>query len=220
MELRFIEAKAGKTHARRLPCVVGRGDDADFRIRNDSVSRRHCEFTLADGVVRVTDLGSTNGTMIARKRLEANVATPVSSGSSVRIGGIVLRVEYAVATASSGESRDSDTVPMAAADLPELEPVAEPVLELEPAGESLPELEPLAADSPRAEAAGEVAPSKATPAFADLDMPAPPDETPAFPDVEPAAPPPAASFDFLGAEAAPPPPAADDDLDDFFKSLS
>lgn len=110
MDIRFVDVRAGKSHVRKLPCVVGRGEDADFRIKNDSVSRRHCRFTLQDGVIHVSDLGSTNGTAVDKKTVAADASTAVSTGAQVRIGGVVLRVEYAGAKPAG--ARSDDTVPL------------------------------------------------------------------------------------------------------------
>ncbi|MFM7107422.1 MAG: FHA domain-containing protein [Planctomycetaceae bacterium] len=242
MEVRIVivaPQKSRKAYSVRLPLVVGRGDEAKFRIPQDSVSRRHCEFALDGGVVTATDLGSTNGTFVGGRRLEPHVATPVSSGAEVRVGAVVLRVEYvAEAVAAAATPRDDDTVPLsgpsaparAAADLPELEPVAETLPELEPVAESASAVEVAESAVP---AAAVATPPSEPPAFPDVEPPAAPPADLAFPDAAPAAdatdfaaiagaePTPAAaegSFDFLAAEPAPPP--ADDKLDDFFKSLS
>jgi pSer/pThr/pTyr-binding forkhead associated (FHA) protein len=43
--------------------VIGRAPDADLRVQHSSVSRQHAAFTRDDeGVLRVADLGSHNGT--------------------------------------------------------------------------------------------------------------------------------------------------------------
>ena len=239
MEVRFVilaPSKSKKSYTVRLPLVVGRGDEVKFRIQQDSVSRRHCAFALEGDAVTVTDLGSTNGTFVGGQRLAAHTATPVSSGAEVRIGTAVLRVEYvapAVAAVAAVAPHDQDTVPLSglsapdlepAADLPELEPVAEAIPELEPVADAAPELEP----APAADPAG---PPEA-PAFPETVAAQPPAGEIMLPDVAPpagpgdfaaldgTAPAPAdGSFDFLASTSAPP-PAADDKLDDFFKSLS
>jgi len=217
MEVHFVDVKAKKRHTRSLPCVVGRGEEAGFKIKNDSVSRRHCTFTLDDGVVCVADHGSTNGTFVGKQKLAANTVTPVSNGAQVRIGGIVLRIEYTVAAKQSLPDREGDTVPLADAEIPELEAVAEPAAgplpELEAVAEAIPELEPV---EPEAELVAEAA---AAPAFPDVEPAAPAADFAALAAAEPEPASADGSFDFLGGEAAAP-PKSDDKLDDFFKSLS
>ena len=51
------------------PLVVGRGDDADVRIMDLSISRRHFAVTPRDNAFFVEDLSSTNGTWVNDRRL-------------------------------------------------------------------------------------------------------------------------------------------------------
>ena len=44
--------------------VVGRGQDADFRLPDTGVSQRHLEITWDGQNASLADLGSTNGTMV------------------------------------------------------------------------------------------------------------------------------------------------------------
>ncbi|MFC5176246.1 FhaA domain-containing protein [Nocardioides taihuensis] len=74
--------------------VVGRGTDADVRINDPGVSRRHVEFTVqggADGGVEVSarDLGSTNGMLVDGHRI---THTRLRNGSEVKIGNTTLTV--------------------------------------------------------------------------------------------------------------------------------
>lgn len=78
----------------RLPVVVGRSEEAKFRIQQDRVSRKHCEFFATDGEVFIRDLGSTNGTFLEDEQVETSVKTPVASGAIVRVGSLTFRVEY------------------------------------------------------------------------------------------------------------------------------
>ena len=79
----------GTSFALTAPLVVlGRGADADVRVEDAGVSRKHAELRrVDDGCHEITDLGSTNGTFvngaqIARHRLE--------DGDRVELGGVVL----------------------------------------------------------------------------------------------------------------------------------
>jgi pSer/pThr/pTyr-binding forkhead associated (FHA) protein len=99
----------------RLPVVVGRSEEAKFRIQQDRVSRKHCEFFATDGEVFIRDLGSTNGTFLEDEQVETSVKTPVASGAIVRVGSLTFRVEYAAApgtqTAAVGRAdRDESDV--------------------------------------------------------------------------------------------------------------
>ncbi|CUR54635.1 Forkhead-associated protein [metagenome] len=73
--------------------VVGRGTEADLRINDPGVSRRHIEFIVeyAAGQMRlgVRDLDSTNGMLVdASKVLES----PLYDGSTVKIGNTTMTV--------------------------------------------------------------------------------------------------------------------------------
>jgi len=121
MEIRFLfKSTSGKPriHTKRLPVVVGRCDAEDVRLRIpiDSVSRKHCEFFFDDesGSVCLRDLGSTNGTLLNGDELAAQAAVPVESGSSVKLGTVIFRVEFTPAR----HDPDADTIGIDEASVP------------------------------------------------------------------------------------------------------
>ena len=71
--------------------VVGRGTEADLRINDPGVSRRHAELRVEDDALLVADLGSTNGTLVDGERVERR---RVLDGATVRVGNtdIVVRI--------------------------------------------------------------------------------------------------------------------------------
>ncbi|HEY1133282.1 MAG TPA: DUF3662 and FHA domain-containing protein [Nocardioides sp.] len=77
--------------------VVGRGTDADVRINDPGVSRRHIEFRVGVGnpqygaplQVSVVDLGSTNGMIVDGRKV---AQSPLDDGSVVRIGNTTMTV--------------------------------------------------------------------------------------------------------------------------------
>lgn len=76
--------------------VVGRGTDADVRINDPGVSRRHVEFQVlphpADAAgleIVVKDLGSTNGMLVDGHRV---ARLSVGDGAQVRIGNTTMTV--------------------------------------------------------------------------------------------------------------------------------
>lgn len=97
MNVRFVvvapESKKG-TFTVKLPIVIGRSEEAKFRIQQDRVSRKHCEFLGQDGFVYLRDLGSTNGTFLDDEQVPASEKTIIKSGAVVRVGGLAFRVEY------------------------------------------------------------------------------------------------------------------------------
>jgi predicted component of type VI protein secretion system len=196
MDVRFVivspPRKQGALNV-KLPILIGRAEEAKFRIQQDSVSRRHCEVFIKEGGVYVRDLGSTNGTFLDGEQVTAAVASFVRPAGEIRIGGVVFRVEYTPAAAAAVPDDDTaslDAAPVeqaaSAGDVPEANADAGAAPEEEPA-----ETEPV-----------EEEPAEAAPqpfGLPGADIPGEP-----------------AATDFPEAE-----PAADDDdnLTDFFKSL-
>jgi Protein of unknown function (DUF3662)/FHA domain len=74
--------------------VVGRGTEADVRINDPGVSRRHVEFEVEQGSggtprLTVSDLGSTNGMLVDGHRI---TRTAVRDGTTVKIGNTTMTV--------------------------------------------------------------------------------------------------------------------------------
>lgn len=73
--------------------VIGRGTDADLRINDPGVSRRHAEIRVLPGsgtpTVSIVDLGSTNGMLVNGQRVQQ---ATLGDGSTVRIGNTTLTV--------------------------------------------------------------------------------------------------------------------------------
>jgi hypothetical protein len=71
--------------------VLGRGADADVRIDDPGVSRRHARLRLTPTPV-ITDLGSTNGTLVDGRRVDE---AELVSGSVLTLGetSVVFRAE-------------------------------------------------------------------------------------------------------------------------------
>jgi len=73
--------------------VVGRARNNDVVLRHASVSKFHAWFEcLADGVVRVADAGSTNGTKLNGERLEPKTLVEVAHGSPLIFGRVTTFV--------------------------------------------------------------------------------------------------------------------------------
>jgi pSer/pThr/pTyr-binding forkhead associated (FHA) protein len=56
--------------------IIGRHTDCQIRIPDVSVSRQHCELSMADGRVVIRDLGSSNGTYVNRRRISSTELAP------------------------------------------------------------------------------------------------------------------------------------------------
>ena len=89
----YVEVN-GTRHPLQPPgLVVGRGTEADLRINDPGVSRRHIEFTVDESgtgvTIAVQDLGSTNGMLVDGHRM---ASAPLKDGSEVRVGRTTLTV--------------------------------------------------------------------------------------------------------------------------------
>ena len=85
--------------------VIGRGTEADVRISDPGVSRRHVEFRVApsggSGLdVQVHDLGSTNGMLVDGHKMSR---ASLRDGSTVKIGNTTMHVRL---TSSTGGGTD------------------------------------------------------------------------------------------------------------------
>ena len=81
-----------KTVSVTLPVIIGRGKDATFTIKHPLLSRKHCEVFEDSGSVQVRDLASLNGTFVNGSRVESTSA--VDSGSQLKLGAVVMEVQY------------------------------------------------------------------------------------------------------------------------------
>jgi len=96
------------------PATVGRFDpavgpiDVDLGSIDESVyvSRKHARFVCEDGVWRVEDLGSSNGTFVLRSDFEKVDSAELSDGDEVAFGNarFVFRVAGAEAVDAEVES--------------------------------------------------------------------------------------------------------------------
>ena len=75
--------------------VIGRGADADLRINDPGVSRRHAEIRVMPGAnapsVSIVDLGSTNGMLVNGQRVQQ---AQLDDGADVKIGNTSLTVRF------------------------------------------------------------------------------------------------------------------------------
>jgi diguanylate cyclase (GGDEF)-like protein len=71
------------------PVVIGRGDDADVKIADHSVSRRHARVEATSKGAMVEDLGSTNGTFVNDQPIET--LTFLKDGDYLRVGNCIYR---------------------------------------------------------------------------------------------------------------------------------
>jgi two-component system, NtrC family, response regulator AtoC len=69
--------------------LLGRSDDCDVVIEDDSVSRRHARLTLGEAPT-LEDLASRNGTRVDGRRLSAGAVEPLRVGTAFEIGAVTV----------------------------------------------------------------------------------------------------------------------------------
>jgi len=70
--------------------VIGRAFECDGVLSHSTVSRQHARLVLADNVLQIEDLGSTNGTAVDGVIVHAGTKRPLQAGARLRIGDIEL----------------------------------------------------------------------------------------------------------------------------------
>ena len=75
--------------------VIGRGNEADLRINDPGISRRHAEIRVLPGDhfprISVIDLGSTNGMTVNGSRVDQ---ATLEDGSELKIGNSTMTVRF------------------------------------------------------------------------------------------------------------------------------
>ena len=205
IKLIIVGGKTKKTHVNlTVPATIGRSRQASLTVVHPMVSRRHCELFEADGLLRVRDLGSLNGTHIGGKPI---AEAPLRPNDRFSIGPLEFCVDYdyagemtaeAPGSASEGEmmipSDDGIAIlpleesPAAGSPGPE---ASAPDLNLAPPDGQVPDFtawEQRAAQieppSPEVQPAAPAAAGNETPAPAPAPPPIPPEEPPVSPPPE------------------------------------
>lgn len=73
-----------------LPCTIGRRD-ADLRIRDMTVSKKHASIQASGKNVIFKDLDSTNGSMVNGKEVKE---TALSDGDVIQMGNTILKIQF------------------------------------------------------------------------------------------------------------------------------
>lgn len=71
--------------------ILGRGTDANIKLDDELVSRKHCSLTFDGTKVIVKDLGSTNGTFVDGSPVDS---MELDSDNRLQIGKMVLKVDF------------------------------------------------------------------------------------------------------------------------------
>ncbi|NJK91591.1 MAG: FHA domain-containing protein [Blastochloris sp.] len=69
--------------------LIGKGADCDIILAHSTISRRHCQLTLVDRTITLTDLGSTNGSFVNGQIVHQEFVVP---GDKVTLGSVEFLV--------------------------------------------------------------------------------------------------------------------------------
>jgi hypothetical protein len=92
LEIREPGVAARRVPMSGTPMGIGRAPECELVLKDSRVSRRHARLAARDGVLVLTDLGSTNGTRVNGHRVSEVV---LGAGDRVQIGETSLVVETA-----------------------------------------------------------------------------------------------------------------------------
>lgn len=89
---RRLELVTGSETGRVVPVtaaslVIGRGTEADLRLTDTGVSRRHAEVQVTGDEVQLVDLRSTNGTLVNGQRVDQ---VALSDGDRICVGTTMI----------------------------------------------------------------------------------------------------------------------------------
>jgi hypothetical protein len=77
------------------PISVGRTSENDIAIPEYSVSKRHCIIARVNGEFRLTDMGSTNGTIVDGVSLVPQKPRRLMGGETISLGRLMLVFYFA-----------------------------------------------------------------------------------------------------------------------------
>ena len=71
---------------------LGRSSDNEIQVANGNISRHQLRLVISRSFVTVTDLGSTNGTWLAGRQLQAQQPVEWPPNSPLQIGALTLQL--------------------------------------------------------------------------------------------------------------------------------
>ncbi|MBL4865559.1 MAG: FHA domain-containing protein [Pseudomonadales bacterium] len=88
-----IQAINGELKGQSFPITgsmtLGRSSSCEICIHDDRISRRHSELHVKEGILRLKDLGSANGTLVNRKKV---TEVSLSSGDQIQFDSLTFLV--------------------------------------------------------------------------------------------------------------------------------
>ncbi len=69
--------------------IIGRSSDCEIPIKEEDISRNHAKLVVVANRVKVSDMGSTNGTYVNRKKVDGEAV--LENGDQLRCGNTVFK---------------------------------------------------------------------------------------------------------------------------------
>lgn len=88
LQVRWMGGKTEQFPITKATVAIGRAPGNDIPIDLPAVSGHHLTLNHAAGQFTVTDLGSTNGTMLNGQRIQPNTPTRLAPGDTIKIGDL------------------------------------------------------------------------------------------------------------------------------------
>ena len=87
-----IDGKVHCEESNNFPIIIGRDMSCHITINAQSVSRRHAQLTHDNNEYQITDMGSSNGTILNGKRIESTAV--IDQGDEITLGRVNVRIDY------------------------------------------------------------------------------------------------------------------------------
>lgn len=71
--------------------IMGRDPAVELSVNDQGISRKHAKIDKKDGKVFITDMGSSNGTLVNDKKLEANSTRELAKEDMIKVGSTILK---------------------------------------------------------------------------------------------------------------------------------
>lgn len=71
--------------------IIGRDPAADISIADQSISRKHAKIIQEGSIIKIEDLGSSNGTAINGKKLEAGHVAKLAKEDMIKVGNSIVK---------------------------------------------------------------------------------------------------------------------------------
>lgn len=84
--------------------TVGRAENCDLTINQDTLSRRHLTVSLRDGFCWVEDHGSSNGTFVSGRRIQPHTPVRLKPDDQVSMGQAGARLSFSIEPAMRSEA--------------------------------------------------------------------------------------------------------------------